>query len=96
MRVFLAVLCWIGFAIAVLLGEVNTWFAGAHFVALMILYATWNVRQGRKWYGVFLLFVPVYSGWLVGKMFWSWAGSWIQSAAAAEGHLAASAAMAGQ
>ena len=72
----LAVLCWIVFWGVLALALLDPRFAAAHIFATMISYATWNVREGRKWYGVFLLFVPLYGPYLIGKMFWSWAGSW--------------------
>ena len=85
-RRFLAVLCWIVFCGVLALALLDPRFAAAHIVATMISYATWNVREGRKWYGLFLLFVPFYGPYLIAKMFWSWAGSWSQSPAAVERH----------
>jgi hypothetical protein len=77
-RIFLATLCWIGLIVLAGLGRGAgiDFFVGVEYTALGILYATWNIGQGRKWYGVFLLLVPLYSTLLIGKMFWSWAGSW--------------------
>ena len=75
-RGFLALVCWIVFWGVLALALLDRRFAAVHVVATMISYAAWNVREGRKWYGVFLLFVPLYGPYLVGKMFWSWAGSW--------------------
>jgi hypothetical protein len=43
-------------------------------LSLWIAYAIWNVKCGRKWYGVFLLLVPIYHFVLVANMFWAWAG----------------------
>ena len=85
-RRFLAVLCWIVFCGVLALALLDPRFAAAHIVVTMISYATWNVREGRKWYGLFLLFVPFYGPYLIAKMFWSWAGSWSQSPAAVERH----------
>jgi hypothetical protein len=82
MRLALAILCWIVHISA----AAWTLYHGSLLVfplsvALGILYAVWNVRQGRKWYGVFLLLVPLYGWWLTGKMYWSWAGTWSQTLA---------------
>jgi hypothetical protein len=47
---------------------------------LAVAYTGWITRRGRPWYGVFLLCIPLYHSWLIGKMFWSWAGEWTKPA----------------
>jgi hypothetical protein len=47
---------------------------GVYAIGLIIAFAHWNAKRGGKWYRVLQMLVPIYGLWVIGEMYWDWAG----------------------